>query len=1080
MQWLAKISVQRPVFAAVLILSLVVAGIFSFTKLGLNQFPDVDAPTITVTTTLAGSAPEEMDTTVTEEIEKQVNTASGIDHIASVSSEGTSVVTITFSQDKNVDTAFNEVQAKVNLALPNLPTNAKQPTVEKLSTDSAAILSFTLTAPGESIRSLSEYADKTLRPQLESVSGVGQANITGGQLRQINVALDPYRLHAYDLTAVDVKNALTAQNVEVPGGSLEQRDQNISVRTEGQFASAGALNSLVVAQHDGQPVLLGSVSRVTDAQVEATSLARLNGQNTVLVEVKRQSGSNTIAVIHALKAKLAQITLALPAGYRTQITRDQSTFIEASVSTIEEHLILGAVLAALVVLVFLWDWRSTLIASFSIPASIIAACILLWAKGFTLNTITLLALTLAIGIVIDDSILVLENISRFIKEKGKMPREAALEATQEIGLAVLATTLSLVAIFLPIVFLTGTLGKFLTSFGLTMAFAILISLLVAFTLVPMLTSRWLQPSAEAEPPAEDVSVHMLPAEDVSLTDPPEVAGKRGVYHHVETAYWYLLRWSLHHRWIIVVACLITLAAIVPLAQSVHTMFIPNDDQSQFIVSLRTPEGTSLQATSDLMEHVATEIRALPDVKFTLITAGNDAQQTASKGDILVQMAEISDRKSKETQFTLMQRVRTEVLPHYPQEIHSVVSSPDSIGGGSAQSDIQYIITGPDLAALSHASDQMVAGIKKIPGVSDEDTTATGGNPETRLNLERRRAGDLDVSASDIATTAEIVVAGLHVTDFTDAGHRYDVNLRALPQFRQSQSDLSLFTVPSTKSGLNAVPLDQVVSFTNDTTTTTVNRYDRSRSVTISVNVAPGGSQQAIQTAVTTQFQALHLGPQYTGRFGGNSKELSDALSSFAVAMGLAFVFVYLILVALFESWLYPVTILISLPLCVPFALLSIIVTGGSLNLYSMLGVLVLFGVVKKNSILQVDHANELRTRGLGREEAVLEAGRDRLRPILMTTLAFVAGMAPLALATGVGATTDRSAGDVIIGGQTLSLLLTLVATPVFYTILDDFSISVMRNQKRFLSAMDLSSSRVTEFWKRLLGRRKKSAVTTKS
>ncbi len=1062
MQWLAKISIMRPVFAAVLILTLCVAGIYSYFQLGIDQFPNVDVPTITVTTTLPGASPDEMDSTVTEEIEKQVNTISSIDSISSVSSEGTSVVTIQFLLNKSTDVAFSEVQSKVNLALPNLPTNINQPTVQKLSTDSGAVFSFALIADGENIRDITEYADKTLRPQIESVSGVGQATIIGGRLRQMNVTLNPERLLAYNLTAVGVRNALLAENVEVPGGSLESPDDRVSVRTMGRFTSAKELGQMVVAQQDGQPIHLSDLGQVEDGAVEADTIATVNGKNTVVINVQKQSGSNTIAVITALKEKLAEIQKTLPRGYSTEVTRNQGVFIQASVDTVEEHLMLGSVLAAVVVLLFLWDWRSTVISSLAIPASIVATFALIYAMGFTLNTITLLALTLAVGIVIDDAILVLENIVRFMKDKNQSPRKAAIEATQEIGLAVLATTLSLVAIFLPIAFMSGILGRFLTSFGLTMAFAILISLLVAFTLTPMLSSRWLKGSPDAEK-AEDEAGYVATKpenhqespshpQDRNTSEPPETAGKRGIYHKIETGYWHLVRWALHHRWAVVIACIALFMSIVPLGIRVNKGFLPNDDQSQFITTVRAPEGTSLEATGRLIEGIAERIRKLPDVRFTVVTIGSDAQSTKNKGDILVQMNEIKDRKSQETQFTLMQRVRSEIAAAYPKDVRITVASPATIGGGSGQSDIQYIVSGPNLEELGKISDKMVAGIKKIPGVTDVDTSATNGDPELRVRLLRKQAGDLGVSASDIATTTEIVVAGLHVSDFSENGHRYDVNLRADENYRKNAEGLALFTVPSTKNGATPVHLDQVSTFQNSTAPASINRYARSRQVTFSVNIAKGASQSTVQTQIESLFKSLNEGPEYTGQPGGFSKEQAKAFGSFGTALLLSFVFVYLILAAQFESWLHPITILFSLPLCVPFALISMIVMGVSINIFSMLGILVLFGVVKKNSILQVDHANQLRAAGLNREEAVLEASRDRLRPILMTTCAFVAGMLPLAFSKGVGADTNHSAGDVVIGGQTLSLLLTLVATPVLYTLMDDLSLTIA-NVKKGLAAL---------------------------
>jgi len=1066
MQWLAKISVKRPVFAAVIILALCVTGVYAFFQLGVEQNPNVDSPTISVSTTYKGASAEEMDTAVTEQIEKQVNTISGIDNISSVSSEGISTVTVTFNLEKSSDVAFSEVQAKVNLALPGLPQGINQPSVQKFALDSAPVFDFTLTAPNESIRNLSEYADKTLRPQVESISGVGQASIVGGQLRQINVQLDPVRLRAYNLTTVAVRNALSNQNVNLPGGTMEHGATRVSVRTEGRFSSVEALKSLVVANIGGHSVLLRDVAQVQDGQQDATSIARVNGKPSVLIQVSKQSGANTVAVIAKVKERLAELMPRLPTGYTIQITSDKSVFINASVKTVEEHLLLGSLLAAVVVLVFLKDWRSTLISSLAIPASIVATFTFMWAMGFTLNTITLLALTLCVGIVIDDAILVLENIFRFIREKNMAPVEAAIEATNEIGLAVLATTLSLIAIFLPVGFMSGILGRFMSSFGLTMAFAIFISLIVAFTLTPMLGSRWLSrtngnnnSARNGNRPEKRGAVDDIHAEqsqdhpDSSAqsghgeAEPAIEADKTGLYHALETAYWRLLRWSLHHRWLIILLCILTFLSSIPLYLRVNKEFLPSDDQSEFVVSVRAPEGYSLMATSDLLEQIAATIRRLPDIKYTVVTVGSDSQSTANSGSIDVRMHEIADRKGRDDEFTMIERVRSEVLARYPKDLRTTVSAASPFGSGSMPS-VSYVITGPDINVLDEASAKLVEAAKKIPGVADVDSSATGGNPELRLNIRRQTASDLGVSANDIATTAQIVVAGLKASDYAEGGRLYDINLRADPQYREGRQDLSLFTVPSTKTGLSAAPFDQVVSYADSTGSSTINRYARQRQVTLSINTAPGASQQTVQDAVDRAYKQLNLGPQYTGQFGSFSKEMGKAFVSFGIVLVLAFTFIYLILAAQFESWIHPFTILVSLPLSVPFGLLSLLITGGSINLYSMLGILVLFGVVKKNSILQVDHANQLRARGIERTEAVLRSSRDRLRPILMTTIAFVAGMLPLAFARGIGATTSHSAGDIIIGGQTLSLLLTLVATPVVYTLADDFMQAIARAKAR--------------------------------
>ncbi|MBB6054021.1 HAE1 family hydrophobic/amphiphilic exporter-1 [Armatimonas rosea] len=984
---------------------------------------------MSITTRMAGASSEEMDSSVTEQIEKQINTISGVDTVSSVSSEGISIVTVQFSLEKDSAVAFQEVQAKVNLALPSLPSSADQPTIQKMAPDSTPVLTFTLTAPGESIRNLTEYADKTLRPQIESVSGVGQATISGGQLRQINITLDPYRLRAYGLTALSVRNALSQQNVEAPGGSLDQGNTHISLQTEGRYRSIEALKSLVVARQDSQPIYLSDLATVTDGEKEASSIARLNGQSTILVQVQKQSGTNTVAVVDQIKERLESVKHLMPAGYSVQITQDQSIFINASVHTLEEHLVLGSLLAALVVLFFLRDWRSTIIAALAIPASIIATFLLMWAKGFTLNTITMLALTLSVGIVIDDAILVLENIVRFIHEKGMSPKEASIAATKEIGLAVLATTLSLVAIFLPVAFMSGIVGRVLTSFGLTMAFAILVSMLVAFTLTPMLTSRWLKAGG--------------------TTKKSHALNKNGLAHRIETKYAQLIHWALHHRPVVVIVCIATFLTSVPLIGLVNKEFLSSDDQSQFQVSIQAPTGTSLKATGELLNQVAEDIRKrIPDVRYAVVTVGSDSQGSANKGEIAVRINEIGQRKSKKSAFDIIDQVRKEIVPKYPKDLTITVSAPSAFGGGGAMPAIQYVLTGPDLKVLQKAADDLIAKAKQIPSVTDVSSSSSSGNPSAKIVIDRAKAADLGVSATDLASVVQIVAAGQTVSSYEEGGRRYDISARAQERYRTRVKDLNLFLVPSSKPEGSPVTLDQVTTVEESTAPAAINRLSRSRQVTLSINIKQGASQQDVLNQVDQAYKALHLGDQYQGQPGGMSKELGKTFVAFGTAVALSFIFIYLILAAQFESWVHPFTILVSLPLSVPFGLLALVVTGGSLNLNSLLGLLVLFGVVKKNSILQVDHANQLRAEGLQREDAIVQASQDRLRPILMTTIAFVAGMIPLVISTGVGSTTNRSVGYLIMGGQTLSLLLTLVATPVIYSLMDDLTQSVARLKAR--------------------------------
>jgi HAE1 family hydrophobic/amphiphilic exporter-1 len=1023
MQWLAAISVRRPVFASVLILALTVIGAFAFTRLGLDRFPKVDFPTIVVMTRLPGAAPEEVETEISDKIEEAVNTISGIDELRSTSSEGLSTVIVSFLLEKDVDIAAQEVRDRVNRVLPLLPKTIDQPTVEKFDPDAAPVLTLAVSAP-KPIRDITEYADKTLRRQLESVDGVGQVLVIGGRQRQVNVTLDPDRLQAYNLTVTDVSHALQSQNAEIPGGRIEAGARALTLRTRGRVQSVQEFGDIVVSQREGHPVLLRDVAVVDDGMADAETKANLDGVPTVLLSIRRQSGTNTVQVVNAVKERLADLKAVTPPGYDVRVVRDQSEFIKASIDTVEEHLVLGSILAALVVLVFLWNWRSTVIAAIAIPTSIIATFGLIWYEDFTLNSMTMLALTLAVGIVIDDAIVVLENIYRFVEEKGRPPFQAAIEATREIGLAVLATTLSLVAIFVPVGFMGGIVGRFMKSFGLTMSFAIMVSLLVSFVLTPMLAARWIK----MRPRRQDADGREI-ADDSSKDS--------RFFRPIDQGYSRLLAWALGHRAVVAGLAVLVLLSSVPLFMLANKNFLPNDDQSEFEVGLRAPEGTSLDATELIANRIATRVRQLPEVEYTLITTADDPSQTQNVGTVYVRLKPL--KKRARDQFGVMNDVRDHVLPQFASaNLRTGVRPVATIGGGGNQNaDIQFTINGPDLGKLEQSAKAVADQARKQPGVVDVDTSLNVGKPEVSVHLDRLKAADLGVQVADAAEALRLLVGGDQVTTYNEGGEQYEVHVRARAGNRSSAATIGQLTVPSGRLG--SVPLENIADLTPGTSPAEIERLNRQRQVTVYAGLLPGVSQTPAMDAMTRAAESLNMGPGYSTRFAGRSRELGRAAQNFLIAFVLSLVFMYLILAAQFESWLHPITILLSLPLTLPFALLSIIVAQQSLNIFSALGLLVLFGVVKKNSILQIDHANQLRERGMERDSAILQASRDRLRPILMTTLAFVAGMIPLVASSGIGAGTNRAIGSVIIGGQSMVLLLSLIVTPVAYSLLDDLS-----------------------------------------
>ena len=1014
MQWLASISVKRPVFATVLVLVFVVVGVLGYFRLEVDRFPKVDFPTVMITTYMDGATPGEIETEITDKIEEAVNTVSGIDELHSTSSEGLSQVIIAFLLEKDADVAAQEVRDRVNRILNDLPDNAETPRVEKLDPDATPVLNVALIAD-RPVREITEYADKVLRRQLESVAGVGQVSLIGGQKRQINVQLDPVRLRALNLTAVDVQAALQRQNVQIPAGTVKGSASEASLRVVGKLDTLEGLERLVVREHEGGLVRLRDVAKVEDGEEEAQTIARRNGVPTVLLSIRKQSGENTIKVVDAVRERLDEGSKRLPAGYTVDYVRDNSLVIRTSAHAVQEHLVLGAIFAAIIVLFFLGNGRATLISALAIPTSIIASFGVMWAADVTLNQISLVALALAVGIVIDDAIIVVENIFRHIEEKKQDPHTAAIEGTKDIGLAVMATTFSLLAVFVPVAFLSGIVGRFLGSFGLTMSFAIIVSLLVSFTLAPMLSARMLK-----------------------ITRPNWI--ERGMeklvnvfYRPLEFLYMGILRFSMRHRWLIVLACLGVLYSTGMIMQRVQKGLLPDTEEAQFQMSFRLPEGSSLAATDLAGERVAREVRKMAGVNYTLMTIGDNDQRTPNLASIYVSLTDPSQRR--ETQSDIMDQVRREIAPKFPAEWRMTVMLVPAFNTGQSSANVQYMIAGPSLDRISEAATAALEEARKIPGIRDLDTTLVNGKPEITAVVDRSKAGEMGVNIADLSSTLRLLVGGADVSTFSEGGEQYDIHLRADQRFRNDRRALDMIFVPSAKAG--PIPLNNVVRLEHSDGPAQIKRTGRRRQATITANNAPGVGEAEILSAIDAVVKKQNLPPEYDAGPIGRSKELRRTLVAFATAFGMAFIFMYLVLAAQFESWIHPFTILLALPLTLPFALLSLLLFHESLNIFSILGLLVLFGMVKKNGILQIDHTIQLRAKGLPRLEAILQANKDRLRPILMTTAAFVAGMIPLLFARGIGASMNTATAGIIIGGQTFSLLLTLLAIPVFYSLFDD-------------------------------------------
>ena len=1039
MQKLAAICIRRPIFASMIVLALVVIGTVSYFRLGVDRFPSVDLPTVSVRTSLPGASPEEIETEISQRIEEAVNTIEGIDELRSVSSPGSSFVIVTFQLDRNIEAAAQDVRDRVATVLRDLPEDADPPVISKFDNDQTPVI--TLALSGErSLRELTEWADKIVKVQLERSVGVGEVRIVGGLERSINIWVDADRLAAYQLPITAVRDALVRQNADTPGGNVTTGVQEQTLRTMGRLVDPRAFNELVITTRNGAPIRVRDIGRAEDGTKEQRSVARLNGVPTVTLEIRRQSGANSIEVIEAIKAKLDAVVAQLPSDAKLQVIRDQSRYIYAALHEINLHLILGSLLACVVVLAFMRSWRSTIIAGVAIPASVIATFGMMWALDFTLNSVTMLALVLMVGIVIDDAIVILENIFRFTEEKKMPPFAAAREATAEIGLAVTATTLSLVVIFVPVSFMSSISGRFLFQFGITAAVAVMVSLLVSFTLTPMMCAR------------------LLRSQHGRAHDTQQLAASRsGFYAVLDRRYMGILAFAMRHRLATISLAIGIIASSFPLYELVKQEYIPgNVDEAEFDVNVTAPERASLAATNEVMQAIETDLSTTPGVRLVLASVGGNAFSNVNQGRIYIRIAPHAERtfsfgrlwrellngtplaafQENYTQRDVMQEVRHR-LSKYSDLRTSVRNAPSfNIGGGNWE--IDFVIRGPDLTRLATYAEQLRLRAQELGGIVDADTTLKLDKPELRVAIDRDRAAKLAVQTEDIATALRLMVGGdEEVSRFRDSSlnEDYDVQLRLTARDRNEADVIARLYVPSQTGEL--IRLDNLVKLESVPSASRIDRLDRQRMVSLRASVGPGYAIADRLAALREAATALNLPAAYTTSISGRGRELERTFSEFLWAFLLSIIFMYMILASQFESLVHPLTILLSLPLSIPFALLSLWLTGNTLNLYSALGLLVLFGVVKKNAILQIDHTNKLRETGMERMAAIMQANRDRLRPILMTTLALVAGMLPLALGTGPGSEERRAIAVVVIGGQTLSLLLTLIVTPVAYALLDD-------------------------------------------
>jgi hydrophobic/amphiphilic exporter-1 (mainly G- bacteria), HAE1 family len=1017
---LSELCVRRPVFATMLVMSLVVLGVFSFRDLGVELFPRADPATVSVSLRLPGAAPDEMTTAVLMPMENALSGIAGIDQMSSAASTGSGgSITIRFVLERDLEDAANTVREKVAGAMRNVPPEVLPPIIQKQDPDADPIMSLMLSGKTASLRMLTEIADKQVERSLESVDGVGAVTISGDRPREIHIVVDIEKLHAHGLSIGQVRDAIQKENVEIPGGTLEQGKWEVGLRTLGRVDATEQFNDIIVATVNGTPVRVADIGYAEDSVEKAgTSLFMADGSPAVQLDVRRASGENAIRVIEAVKRKLVSVQQALPKGVTLVINSDDSKYIYASIESLEEHLLFGSLLAALVVLFFIRNVRAVVISALAIPASIVATFSLMRAMDFTLNNMTLLALTLAVGIVIDDAIVVLENIFRYVEEKGYTPFNAAIEGTREVALPVMATTLSLIVIFLPVAFMTGYARRFIYPFGWTMAFSIFVSMIVSFTLTPMLSSRFLK---------------------ISDAERDKKTKERGFFHAVDEVYARSLRWTLANPMTILGISLAVFVLTFPLNAIIGRTFVPNEDMGEFTVHADTPQGTSLEGTTDIARQIVQEISDQPGVARVTYLAGADRY---THFHVFFYLVPASERSV--TQDEVVRRVRR-ILAKHPGNNPIVTPRNPLGGGGPGGTGIQATLFGTDIDKLYDYSQQILAKAQRTPSLVDARTDYTNASPEIQVDVDRARAADLGVRMDTVGSTLRLMVAGDdEISSYREAGEQYPVKIRVVENQRRDVDAVGKLTVASITG--NPVRIDSIARLNRGFGPTRITRTNRQFSISLSADVAAGHALDEASSDVRKIVADAHLPPGYGARLQGQTQNLEETTTNLIMAIGLAFIFVYMVLAAQFESFVQPFIIMAVLPLSVPFALFTIWVTGRTLNLWSALGILLLFGIVKKNSILQVDYTNVLRARGLPLEQALEEACRTRLRPILMTTFAIVAGLIPTALGLGIGGAQRSAIAVTIIGGQSLCLFLTLLLVPAAYLKLDALERSLANQQ----------------------------------
>ncbi|HOF04827.1 MAG TPA: efflux RND transporter permease subunit [Syntrophales bacterium] len=1037
--WLADTSIKRPVFATMFILALVILGLVSYPEIGVDLFPKIEFPIVNITTRLNGASPEIMDIDVTDKIEESVNTINGVKTITSTSAEGVSTISIEFVLERDIDMAVQDVREKVSLIRSKLPTDILEPIIQKVDPDANPVYYIALTGR-KTIRDLSTYADEVLKDQLQRINGVGALRFIGLRLRQVRIWLDADKLRAFQVTPNDVMTALSRENVEIPGGRIEAATKEYTVKVKGEFPSVQEFNDLIVSWYRGVPVRIRDVGRAEDGMEEQRSIVRFNGLPAVAVGIQKQSGTNTVEVIDRVKTEIEKIRKTLPPGMVIHAAFDQSTFINRSIREVQNHLIIGGILAVIAVFLFLRNVRTTLISAVALPISVIATFTLIRAFDFTFNNMTMLALSLSVGILIDDAIIVIENIHRNI-EIGMDPREAASFATSEIGLAVMATTLAIVAIFLPVAFMKGIIGRFFMSFALTVVFAVMVSLLVSFTLTPMLAAYFLRRRQHGN----DEEAQKSGQGRIRLKIRRAGDFLEAYYRKTETWYRKLLVLGLRYRLSVLTGALIIFVLSMYMTKFMGKEFVPPEDQSNFIIRLEAPIDYSVAESDRLFQQAEEIVRNTPEVVRVMYAQGLGTAGTGqvNKGRMTVGLKKKSERKRSQEEIKAELRRRINQIPGLKGTAEDI----SLIGGGVRNVPIQYVVRGTDLSYLTDYMKQIVARFAKLPGVVDVDTSLEAGKPELRVTIDRDKAADLGVSVADIAAAINVLISGeVDVTKFKDEakGRRYDVRVRLNPQDRMNPGDIGKIYIRARDGRL--VELANVVQIREGGAPSTIYRVDRQRAMIMYASLEKKPLGQAMDELNAIAAGILPL--DYSAKYKGAADTMKESFGFLIFALLLGVLMAYMVLAAQFESFLQPVIVLLSMPLSFIGAFGALVLTGKTISIFSMIGLILLMGLVKKNAILLVDYTNTLRERGMSRREAILEAGPVRLRPILMTTFAMIFGMLPVAAGLGDGAETRSPMGVAVIGGLITSLFLTLVVVPAAYDLFDEWQEKIKSRRRK--------------------------------